>query len=337
MTGSMDRPIDFTGGEPFGVVAMAAYKPDEELFLRQLRSIRDQSYSNFLCLISVDGNDSQIRDFVATNLGDPRFKVLGFENRLGFYGNFERVLSQVPEEAVWVALSDQDDYWYPDKLSRLLPHLDDHVLVSGQARVVDVRSGRVLAASTNRRNVPLLDLIIQNQVTGGQTVFRSSLLRVGLPFPRLHTPTQVHDHWLAVCAAASGSVHIVDDIVQDYVQHGGNTLGEVKREFNPLRSFKRLFDIADRFQGGHSPGRLFRACSELSYGWRRVLVESSIVRLPDSRVDLLPARKAFGSNRTWRHTVAALLAGARRGNVEPPCLIEFIAGVPGEIGRPRRR
>lgn len=324
-------------GEPFGVVAMAVYEPDRELFLTQLRSIRDQSYSNFQCLISVDGGAESIRDFIADNLDDPRFVVLGFDDRLGFYGNFERVLSAVPDEARWVALSDQDDYWYPEKLRTLLPHLADNDLVSGQARVVEARSHRVMAESTNRRNVPLLDLIIQNQVTGGQTVFRRELLRLGLPFPRLKTVTEVHDHWLAVCAAASGTVLVTDDVVQDYVQHGGNVLGEAKRGFDPFRSVKRLASIADRFEGGHSLGRLVRASSALSYGWRRVMVDALVERSPDARPRLTPARQAFGAHRTWRRTMAALVAGLRRGNVEPPCFVEFVAGIPGEIGRTSRR
>jgi len=36
----------------------------------------------------------------------------------------------------------------------------------------------------------------------------------------------MHDHWLAVCAAALGEVRVIDEVLQDYVQHDGNVLGE---------------------------------------------------------------------------------------------------------------
>lgn len=322
----------------YGVVAMAAYKPDLTLFRAQLESIQKQTHSNFDCLISVDGDPGPIRDFVEDTLSDPRFQVLGFDDRLGFYGNFERVLSQVPPHAQWVALSDQDDYWYPKKLETLLPHLETHDLVSGQARVVEAQSGRVVAETTGRRNVAFSDLVIQNQVTGGQTVFRRSLLALALPFPRLNTVTEVHDHWLAVCAGASGSVLVVEEIVQDYVQHGSNVLGEVAGGFDPGRSVRRVVSLAEKFEGGRSPAKIAAACRKLSYGWRAAMVDTLAERLEAGGKDFRETHAAFSSDHRWLPTLAMLLRGARRGAVAPACLAEFVSGTPAEVLRvlPRR-
>ena len=67
-----------------------------------------------------------MRRLVAEIVGDdPRFEVIGWDDNLGFYLNFERLLLAVPDDAAWVALSDQDDRWYPDKLERLVPLLDE--------------------------------------------------------------------------------------------------------------------------------------------------------------------------------------------------------------------
>lgn len=310
---------------------MAAYKPDLTLFRIQLESIQKQTHANFDCLISVDGDPGPIREFVDTTLGDPRFHVLGFDNRLGFYGNFERVLTHVPPHAQWVALSDQDDYWYPEKLEVLLPHLGIHDLVSGQARVVEAGSGRVAADSTARRNVPFTDLVAQNQVTGGQTVFRRCLLDLALPFPRLTTVTEVHDHWLAACAGAAGSILVVQDIVQDYVQHGANVLGEAAGGFNPVRSVRRMVSLAEKFEGGHSPAKIAMACRKLSYGWRAAMVDTLAERLQAAGPDFAEAMAAFSTGHRWIPTLAALAKGARRGNVAPACLAEFVSGVPGEV------
>lgn len=333
----MSNPAHSTSGTkasgPYGVVAMAAYQPNLDLFRTQLESIQKQTHANFDCLISVDGDPEPVRSFVAEVLDDPRFHVLGFGDRLGFYGNFERVLSHVPAHARWTALSDQDDYWYPEKLERLLPYLEEHQLVSGQARVVEAGSGRVIAASTSRRNVPFTDLIAQNQVTGGQTVFRRDLLDLALPFPRLNTVTEVHDHWLAACAGAAGSVLVVDDIVQDYVQHGSNVLGEAAGGFDPFRSIRRASALADRFEGGHSPAKVAAACLNLSYGWRRIMVDTLFERLDSRGPEFLKAHAAFSSGHRWVPTLSALAAGARSGNIAPACLAEFAAGTPGELLR----
>lgn len=320
-------------GRPYGVVAMAAYQPNLTLFLTQLESIQKQTHQNFDCLISVDGDPEPLRKFVETTIDDPRFHVLGFGDRLGFYGNFERVLAHVPAEAKWVALSDQDDYWYPEKLEVLLPHLESHDLVCGQARVVQAGSGRVVAASTNRRNVSYAELIAQNQVTGGQTVFRRTLLDLALPFPRLNTVTEVHDHWLAACAGAAGSLLVTDEIVQDYVQHGANVLGEVAGGFDPLRSIRRASALAYRFEGGHSPAKIAAACLNLSYGWRARMVDTLAQRLESCGPAFAEAQAAFSSSHGWFPTFAVLAKGMRNGSVAPACVAEFAAGTPPELLR----
>ena len=106
-----------------------------------------------------------------------------------------------------------------------MPLLEGSALATGQARVVQVPGERVVLATTDRRVVGPRDLLVQNQVTGSQTVFRRDLLDVALPFPRLRTETQLHDHWLAMCAAVTDGYTVLDEVVQDYVQHGANVVG----------------------------------------------------------------------------------------------------------------
>ncbi|GAC1501723.1 MAG: hypothetical protein NVS2B15_24240 [Pseudarthrobacter sp.] len=207
---SQDRTLPYQSGAgafagTFGAVALAAYQPDESMFARQLLSIQAQTHANFVCLISVDGDYERIEDMVRRACGqDERFQILGYGSRLGFHHNFERALTKVPEAARWVALSDQDDYWYPEKLATLLPHLESAALVTGQARVVSPEisstdpnpaGGRL----TDRRNVGAADLIASNQVTGSLCMFRREVLDLALPFPSLAAPSQYHDHWIGLC------------------------------------------------------------------------------------------------------------------------------------------
>ena len=145
-----------------GVVVLAAYRPDPELFAIQLRSIRDQTRRDFRCLIGADGGQEDVRALVAEIVGDdPRFEVIGWDDNLGFYLNFERLLLAVPDDASWVALSDQDDRWYPDKLERLVPLLDESTLATGQARVVAWPGRRGVPRRDHRRVVPAGDLALR--------------------------------------------------------------------------------------------------------------------------------------------------------------------------------
>lgn len=316
----------------FGVVALAAYQPDWELFRTQLRSIQDQSHADFLCLISADGGLAKVRDFVADELGgDDRFRVIGFEERLGFYGNFERVLQHVPPEARWVALSDQDDSWYASKLETMLPYLDDVSLVAAQARVVRLPANVVVTESTQRKNVALDALVAQNQVTGSLSVFRRELLDLAMPFPRLNTVTQVHDHWLAVCAKATGGVLVIDDVVQDYVQHGGNVLGEAGGRKSIVKSYQHVAALSRKFQGSSTPLAMLRTANDLSFGWRRAMADALKNRLAPGTPGLDGGVAAFESGHGWAQTFRVLVSGLRSGDIALSCFAEFVAGVPVEV------
>jgi hypothetical protein len=322
----------------FGVVALAAYQPDWDLFRTQLRSIQNQTHTQFRCLISADGGFSEVRDFVDRELGgDERFQVLGFEERLGFYSNFERVLKHVPAEAGWIALSDQDDSWYPSKIESLLPHLNDVSLVAAQARVVRLPGNEVVTDSTQRKNVDLDALIAQNQVTGSLCIFRRNLLDLAMPFPRLNTISQVHDHWLAVCAKATGGALVVEDIVQDYVQHGGNVLGEVGGRKGIVKSFEHVAALSRRFQGSSSPLAMLRTANDLSFGWRRVMADALRGRVAAESPGMDGGVAIFETGHGWVRTSRALVSGLRRGDIALPCFVEFVAGVPVELFTRGRR
>lgn len=317
-----------------GVVVLAAYRPDPELFAIQLRSIRDQTRRDFRCLIGADGGQEGVRALVAETVGDdPRFEVIGWGDNLGFYLNFERLLMAVPADAAWVALSDQDDHWNPFKLERLVPLLDDVPLATGQARVVRWPSGNVVLRQTDRRVVSAQDLVFQNQVTGAASVLQRRLLEVALPFPRLHTVTQLHDHWLALCAAATGGYAVLNEVVQDYVQHGANAVGEIStwQRMNPRTAFQLWVRLADHYEGGHDRAQLLRVSQTLSFGWRRVMLSNIRSRLGGDGA--LPAA-AFELARPGRaHAFRAVARAALSRDVAASVVATFVAGLPAELAR----
>jgi len=251
-----------------GWIVLAAFHPAPRLFERQIASIAGQTLTDFRCLIGLDGRDS---DTLALARGlvseDARFEVREYETNLGFYRHFERLLTAVPTSAPWVALSDQDDFWYPTRLARLVaPFADPSVSAStGQARVV-TDDGRVVRENTSRRAVGLADLFLQNEVTGSLAVFRRDVVERAIPFPVCETKAAYHDHWLGVCAAALGEIKVLADPVQDYVQHSSNVVGESK----PTTVSAWLSQVKEA--GG--PRAYFYARASLLGEWRCVMSKS---------------------------------------------------------------
>jgi glycosyl transferase family 2 len=105
------------GAGPLVAICMASYEPPMDLFRRQLESIRSQTHRNWVCVISDDCSSPKSFATIQREVGDdPRFVVSRSPRRLGFYLNFERALTLSARNADYIALADQDDRWYPEKL-----------------------------------------------------------------------------------------------------------------------------------------------------------------------------------------------------------------------------
>jgi glycosyltransferase involved in cell wall biosynthesis len=274
---------------PRVAIAMATYNPPQELLLRQLASIRAQTHTNWICVISDDCSTPERFAAIETAVAEePRFVVSRSPGRLGFYHNFERALMLVPEGAEYVAMADQDDDWRPDKLAVLLARIGDAQLAYSDARVVS-RDGEVISETwwNRRRNnhSDLLSLLVANAVTGAASLMPRELLDFALPFP----PAQFahfHDHWIGLTALALGRIEFVPEPLYDYVQHGDASLGHAaanqmtslqdriarRRELRERVHMWRLHYFVDIWRLRQFAAVLIMRCSErMSSGKRRVL------------------------------------------------------------------
>lgn len=227
------EPVPAPGGDPAGkrvAVCLTTFQPDEALLRTQIESIRAQDFEDWHCVIVDDGSGPETLALIDRVMaGDARFTVHALEDRVGFYGNFERALRLVPADAELIALSDHDDRWHPDKLSSLVATIGDATLVYSDMRLTGP-DGHVYRDTLwrGRRNdyADLTSMLVANTVTGAAAMFRADLLDVALPFPG-PLGVQFHDHWLACCALALGDLAYVDRPLYDYVQHSGAVFGEV--------------------------------------------------------------------------------------------------------------
>ncbi len=161
--------------------------------------------------------------------------------RLGPAANFSRLLSATTAELV--LLSDQDDVWSLDKVSRLLAAAQgvgiergcDHpLLVVHDLSLIDA-DGQLIAPSfwRHQRFNPehgrrFGTLLTMNSFPGCAMLANRALLRLALPIP---AAAIMHDWWLALVAAACGSIVVVDEPLVQYRQHPGNAVGASDQGF----------------------------------------------------------------------------------------------------------
>lgn len=219
--------IKLTG--PFVVICLATFNPDEELFKGQIQSIKNQSYQNWICIMNDDGSRNKKFKFILETVeDDPRFLIFRNNENIGFYYNFEKLLKMLPQNCDFVALSDQDDRWYKEKIEQCVNAFDPSIsLVYSDMRIV-TRDGLVISETywRKRKNQhrDLDFLILANTISGAALMFRSQILPNLFPFPE-KIGDSFHDNWIGCVSSLYGKIRYIDTPLYDYYQHTSNVIG----------------------------------------------------------------------------------------------------------------
>ena len=267
------------------VICLASFNPNENLFQNQIDSIRNQTYQNWSCIINDDCSELSSYEWMRGFVGkDNRFLIARNEKNLGFYKNFERLLNFVPENADFVALSDQDDFWFNDKIERLVEEFEESTtLVYSDMKIVD-EDGEIISNTfwTTRKNYykELDYLILVNTITGAASMFRSSIIKYLLPFP-ISVGISYHDHWIGCVASALGNIKYIDEPLYNYYQHRGNVIGHATFSRRTLcdrvRSFKNTLKLKNLKES-----LVFYQCVFNIDGIRSIILASNLIlRIPN--------------------------------------------------------
>ena len=211
-------------------VAMCTYN-GEKYLAEQLDSILGQSYRNLEIIIvddcSTDNTVKLLTDYASR---DSRVCVLQNESNLGFVRNFEKAINSCSGHLV--ALADQDDIWFPDKLRRLSEDIGDNWLIYSKVAVVDangVEQNETFPRVNRLEGQCALSLIMNNCVTGHACLMRCELLQVAMPFI---SDMPYHDQWLAIVAASRGKLKAGDEVLSYYRKHSSNAVMRSKTKRN---------------------------------------------------------------------------------------------------------
>ena len=159
---------------------MATY--NGERFLReQLDSIIDQSYSNLEIIIQDDGSSDETCTIVKSYAArDPRIRFYQNDENLGIIQNFYDLIDKARGE--YIAISDQDDIWKPNKIESLIKHMGNYSLIYSDSQLIDQlgdQTGKTLLerlGHTPKSGKILLSCLTENTVSGHACLFSKSIV-----------------------------------------------------------------------------------------------------------------------------------------------------------------
>ena len=198
----------------------------------QLMSYVHQNHPHWDLWISDDGSTDDTRAMIEQfrmSHGTGRNIRILEGPRKGAAANFMSLLTHpdLPIDRP-VALSDQDDVWHPNKLSRALEILADCepvTLYSGQSHYTDADLTITGASQPPKRAVSFENALTQNVVSGHSIVMGPEALTLvraaGVP-----QGISYHDWWLyLLVSAAAGTVFLDSARMIYYRQHRSNMMG----------------------------------------------------------------------------------------------------------------
>lgn len=197
---------------------------------KQLTSILNQLSNDSEIVISDDNStDDTIEKIMALN--DPRIKLIRNEKTTGPVYNMENALMHAKGESIYLA--DQDDEWFPEKISVMGPILDKYDLVVSDAVVTD-QLGNIIYPSFYKINYSgkgFLRNWINPSFMGCCMAFNRNILNYVLPFP---PNLAMHDSWIGLNASFVGKVYFLPQPLLYYRRHEKNVTISFKKNALPV-------------------------------------------------------------------------------------------------------
>lgn len=212
-------------------VVMATY--NGEMYLReQVDSIINQTYRPIEIIIVDDCSSDSTFDILKEYERRHDFiRVYKNEINKGVSSTFSSGVAK--SFGSYIAFSDQDDFWLPNKLDKLVNDIGNNLLICSDFISVDSQLN-VIGDQYNKSMNKLprqcfSDYLIGNNIIGCCTMISRELVTLSMPIPdRFY----MHDYYFAIWASFYNSIKKIPDSLVYYRQHNNNVLGASKQTYD---------------------------------------------------------------------------------------------------------
>ncbi len=221
----------------------------------QIDSLLKQNYQDWQLIIRDDGSEDntiEIVHYYRAQYPDKIHLIADGNLNLGARSNYSKLLTH--SRADYIMFCDQDDVWFPQKISITFDKMkaleaefgqNTPLLVHSDAKVVDSHLQEISPSLWQyqkckpARSSSLKRLLLQNVATGCTVMINKSLRDMALP---ISPDTMMHDWWMVLVASAFGHIEHISVSTLLYRQHERNDIGA--KAWNALTAFRQLCDLA---------------------------------------------------------------------------------------------
>lgn len=227
-------------------ILLTTYNTKIEYLKKQIESILNQTYKNFELIISDDCSpNEEVRKVLKEyEEKDKRIKLYFQEKNLGCTKSFEFLLNQSTAE--YIAFSDHDDIWYPNKIEESLKILKEKKvsLVYCDANQIGENDEILNKSYLRYKNMPIVEgknfiLPFSRHIAiGCSQMITKEVKEKMIPFTE---NTFAHDWHSAYIAVNINGIYCIDEPLFGYRIHENNIFGG--------RSFKQNMKIWKKENG----------------------------------------------------------------------------------------
>ncbi|CAM4145664.1 glycosyltransferase [Cytophagaceae bacterium 50C-KIRBA] len=208
---------------PLISIVMACYR-GEKFVVEQIQNHLNQDYPHlefiYLDDASTDTTWAILQDMAHQ---DERIKIFQNEENLGYVRSFEKAMQLAQGE--WIALSDQDDLWEKQKLSRLYQAIGPYSMIYADSQLIDEAGNALPQKMSDLKNqIPYTSPLMYTfgaWAPGHSMLFQKSILTRAFPFPHFVS----HDYYIGFLATCFQGINYLPETLVHYRQHDQNAIG----------------------------------------------------------------------------------------------------------------